>query len=74
MKRFVCVVLFVLPLLAVLAGCGSSKPKPAELPKETIPLPKQGPVPVGTPGKKGEPAGAFGQGTMPVSQRSVGAA
>lgn len=45
MKRFVCLVLCVLPLLVVLAGCGSSKPKPAETPKETIPLPKKGPIP-----------------------------
>jgi hypothetical protein len=68
MKQFVRLVLVILPLV-VLLGCGAGKPKPAELPQETIPLPKRGPLPSGR-GKGSEAA----QLRMPAADTATAAA
>lgn len=44
-----------LAMLFTLTGCGSDTRGQAEIPKETIELPKEGPVPAGG-GKRGVPA------------------
>ncbi len=68
--RSVLSLMTLLPMLAILPGCGDSKPKPAELPKEMRPLPKEGPIPAGAPPSKKNP-GEVSQRLTPASRGYV---
>jgi hypothetical protein len=65
MKAFFRVVVLVLPLL-VLVGC-DSKPKPAEIPKDQMELPKTRPTPAGG----GNKAPQTGQNHVPFSAERI---